>query len=289
VIAKRTIEELAVLYDLEPGLKEVFVEGPVDRAFVEAVLRSAGLERVQVNEIEIIDIPEEALRGVATCSGNRQCVVALGLELEKACPVDLTRRVCCVADADDEAGRQPVVHGALLLYTDFTSIELYAFSPHVLQRYLDQVVLGFPLTAEATLQAAEPVLREMALSRRLNRSLGLNTAPVDATDDCVVSGAAIAFDAQRFQDRFLNKAGAWSRQSEYQLEKVKLSALLPADPRLWVHGEDFVAIVYWLILRLRGGGRSVTRELLGKTLLLAVPLDEALAQPLFAELSRRLS
>jgi len=286
---RRTIEELLLLYELEPSLKDVFVEGTTDRAFVESVLCYSGLGDVQVNEIEVIEIPDSLLTDIPTCSGHRQRVIALALELERTSTVDLTRRVCCIADADEEAGRTPAVHGGLLLYTDFTAMHLYAFSPNVLQRYLDQVVLGFPLSAEATLKAMEPVLREMALSRRLNATLRLGTAPVDATDDCEISGAFIVFDSARFALRFLNKAAAMHRMNEYLAERARLQALLPADSRLWVHEEDFIRLFYWVVVRLRGRGRTVSRDLLGKTLLLAIPLEDAAAHPLFAELARRLS
>jgi len=287
----RTIEELLALYELEPALKDVFVEGPTDRAFVESVLRYAGLVNVQVNEIELVDIPDPVLARIATCSGKRQRVIALAIELERASASDLTRRVCCDADADEEAGRTPAVVGALLLYTDFTSVQLYAYSPDVLQRYLDLVVLGFPLRAEATLRLMEPVLREMALSRRVNDTLRLATAPVDATDDCEISDAAIVCDTARFTLRFLSKAAATHRRDEYLAEKRRLEALLPGDPRFWVHGEDFVHLLYWIIVRRRGAGsgRTVSRDLLGKALLLAVPFDVVVTKPLFVELRRRLS
>jgi len=58
---KRTIEELLTLYELEPAIKDVFVEGPIDRAFFETVLRYARLGDVQVSEIEVIEIPEAVL------------------------------------------------------------------------------------------------------------------------------------------------------------------------------------------------------------------------------------
>ena len=183
----------------------------------------------------------------------------------------------------------PAIQGALLLYTDFTSAELYAFSPAVLQRYFDQVVLGFPMSGEVAIQLILPVLRELALSRRLNSALGLGTAPVDPTGDCEIAGAKIVFDLERFTLRFLNKAASTHRIEEYRAGHARLGAVLNADHRLWVHGEDMLDILHWVVVRLRGGARTVARPLLGKTLLLATPLGELAAQPLFLELCGRLS
>ncbi|PYP61582.1 MAG: hypothetical protein DMD37_13090, partial [Gemmatimonadetes bacterium] len=92
-----------------------------------------------------------------------------------------------------------------------------------------------------------------------------------------------------FTHRFLNKASATHRMGEYATAKTRLGTLLPGNPRLWVHAEDFINLLYWMVLRLRGGGRTVSRELLGKTLLLAVPLEDIVLEPMFAELLRRLS
>ena len=104
-----------------------------------------------------------------------------------------------------------------------------------------------------------------------------------------IRGSSIELDLERLTFRFLSKASALRRKDEYCRERERLRSTLPADARLWVHGEDFVELLHWLIFRLRGGPRTVPRDLLGRVLLLAVPLEEAAAQPLFVELKLRLS
>lgn len=289
MIVRRTIKELATLYELEPTLKDVFVEGATDRAFVHSLLRHAGFSQVQVYEIDNIDVPSDLLKRLKIGNGNRDRVIGLAIELEQLCEVDLSRRVCCIADADEEAGKTPRIRATLLLYTDFTSMQMYSFSDVPLQRYFDQVVLDFPLKAATVLSSMAPMLRCASVSRRANELMGLGRSPVDLTDDCQVSGSAIAFDRDRFIQRFLNKANAFHRRNEYLAECQRIDAGLPSQPTLWVHEEDFLDLLHWMIVRLRTSTRTVARQLLGKTLLLAVPFTDALSQPLFVELRRRLT
>jgi hypothetical protein len=176
-----------------------------------------------------------------------------------------------------------------LLYTDYTSMLMYCLNAPTLQRYFDQVVLGLPLSTEVTLEILQRVLRKTAISRRVSSRLGLHTAPVDLTDDCTVAGSDVSFDTERFVERLLNKAAASNRLSEYLAEFERIGATLPNSPLFWVHEEDLIDFLHWLVVRLRGASRTVPKHLLGKTLLLAVPLVDAAAQPMFVELIRRLT
>src|SRR5262245_25675672 len=119
---RRTISELTTLYELEPTVRDVYVEGPTDRAFVTAVLRRAGRDNVQVREVDLVNVMADEVRALGLTIGSRQRVIALALLLERAAASDLSQQVVCVADADEEAGKAPVVVGVLLLYTDVTSM-----------------------------------------------------------------------------------------------------------------------------------------------------------------------
>ena len=286
---RRRIEEWAALYELEPTLKDVFVEGPTDRAFVRTVLEHLELDAVQVYDIDAVDVPVELLRESGLDEGNRGRVIATAIHLERVSAVDLTHRVCCIADADSEAGAHPRIQGSLLLYTDYTSMQLYSYSSSTLQRYFDQVVLGMPLAAEQVMSICEPVLRTAAVSRRAAIVMELRASPVELIADCALAGASIVFDADRFLTRFLNKASALRLRTQYADEMRRLDASLPQSSLMWIHEEDLLDLLHWMIVRTRGANRTVARHMLGKALLLAVSLPDVAEQPLFVELRRRLS
>ena len=55
---RRTIAELVARYDLEPSLRDVFVEGPSDRTLVELALTFLGeSNRIRAYEVDTVDLP----------------------------------------------------------------------------------------------------------------------------------------------------------------------------------------------------------------------------------------
>jgi hypothetical protein len=284
---RRKISELATLYELEPTVRDIYVEGPTDRAFVAAVARRLGL-KVQIREVDLVEISAAQLLELDLGVGCRQRVIALAILLERAAKTDLSSQVACIADADDEAGHSPKFTGSLLLYTDASSMTTYAFDSKYIQWYLDVVVLGFPLTGEQVVSALMPVLRVAALLRRCASTLRLSVAMVDLTRDCEIAGDVVEFDRNRFLLRFMNKAGAHNRREELETE-ITSHTLLTADPRLWVHAEDFTSILNWLIVRLRGSTNTVEKHLLARTLLLGIPNDDIVNWPLFRTLLARIN
>jgi hypothetical protein len=166
---------------------------------------------------------------------------------------------------------------------------VYCFNQAAIQRYFDQLVLGLPITAARFLEIAEPVLRHTAISRRVSIAMSLNTAPVSFTDDCSLTGAGVRFDVKRFTQRFLNKAAAYSRLPRYEELAARIDEGLPPAFQHWLHAEDFLDLLHWLVLRAKGPANTVARPLLARALYLAVPLSELAAQRLFLELHSRLS
>jgi hypothetical protein len=284
---RRKISELATLYELEPTVRDIYVEGPTDRAFMVGVSRRLGL-RAQIREVDLVEISSEQLDELGLGVGSRQRVIALAILLEDVASKDLSSQVACIADADDEAGRPHSYTGSLLLYTDASSMTTYAFAAQYIQWYLDVVVLGFPLTGEQVISALIPVLRVSTLIRQCSSRLGLSVGMVDLTSDCAVAGDMINIDCDRLLNRFLNKANAHSRREEFDAEIASQASLLVTDPRLWVHAEDFISVLHWLIVRLRGSANTVAKHLLARTLLLGIPDDDIVSWPLFATVFKRM-
>ena len=285
---RRTIIELVTLYSLEPTVRDIYVEGPTDRAFVKAVLRRIGQNSVQVREIDLVEVSTDDLVSLGLDVGSRQRVIALAMLLEKSAVSDLFRQVVCIADADDDAGGDPTITGVLLVYTDVTSMSVYAFVPSYIQWYLDIEVLDFPLSGPDTLAALTPVLRSIQVVRRSFRSLGIPTDIVDPTRDCSLNGNAIAFDANRFLERCANKAGVYEKLKQIRDLLPEKNRALPNDPRHWVHAEDFLTLFHWLIVKVRGAGNTVASHLLGRTLLLGIPQDDIVGWPMFKAVVARL-
>jgi hypothetical protein len=286
---RRTIPELATLYELEPSVRDIYVEGPTDRAFFFGVLQRVGYRDVQVREIDCVNVTDEQLQALNLSAGSRQRVIALAVFLERFTAKDLTSQVICIADADDEAGMAPYVTASILIYTDVTSLTIYAFTPQCLQWYLDVVSLGFPMSGQQVINSLLPILRQVAIVRRALKSLRIDCSLVDLTRDCSWTDGAVEFDGVRFFDRLVNKANAHARRAELDEEIALHSELLAPQPHLWVHAEDFVALFYWMIVRVRGPVNVVARHLLGRTLLLGLQIEDVVQWGLLENIRDRFS
>jgi hypothetical protein len=58
---RRTLEELVTRYQLEPGLRDIYVEGKTDKILLEWFLEQRGVKSFAVYEIDTVEIPAQKL------------------------------------------------------------------------------------------------------------------------------------------------------------------------------------------------------------------------------------
>ena len=56
MVEQRTLEEILTLYNLEPSLADIYVEGDTDKAIISWFLSRLSKSHVRVYTIDIIDI-----------------------------------------------------------------------------------------------------------------------------------------------------------------------------------------------------------------------------------------
>ena len=167
---KRTIEELSTLYFFEPDVCDIFVEGTTDKFFIEWYLRRKGHSNVAVYPIDVIAISEDVLvaNGLSTRS-NRAKVIALSCELARQ--QVKCRQVMCVIDRDsDDAGDHTDANPHLYV-TDGNSMELYALTPAVIEKFLLVALAGFPIAATNLISSLTPNLETIYVIRQSNERL----------------------------------------------------------------------------------------------------------------------
>lgn len=85
-IARRTIDELRMRYELEPALHDVYVEGQFDQDVISTCLREHGEYERTVYSIDSIEVPIGILAAHHLTDGNKQRVLALAQELSPLPP-----------------------------------------------------------------------------------------------------------------------------------------------------------------------------------------------------------
>ena len=124
---RRTLDELVARYELEPDLRDIYVEGKTDKLFLEWFLRNRGIQNIVVYEIETVDISAEKLFELQLKDNNRSRVITLALYLQDKFP-ETTPHVICIADKDFDWLFDITYQCDLLFFTDYSCLEMYLFN-----------------------------------------------------------------------------------------------------------------------------------------------------------------
>ena len=244
---RRTVGEVLARYELEPSLRDVFVEGPTDRVIIRAALLELGHTSIGVYEIDTVDVPAHLLEAMDLQVGSRSRVIGLAAQLEVRATKDLIRQVVCLVDTDfDEVlGRKRMLR--LLVYTNGTALDTFLLDDLTLGKLLGIVLLDFPLSAAELKLRIIPILRELFLHRMAASELGLHVAPPSLDKDFHFDRKhkTMTFDAKAYVDRFLSKAGARRRRDEFIALVDDFRGRLGVDPITHVHVDDLLEIVHF--------------------------------------------
>ncbi len=98
-IERRLIHELVTMYKLEPKIRDVFVEGSLDRSLVDWFLSAGQVKDVSVREIDSIDVPTDLVEQAGFAKNNRGRVLTLARELQSKLNAEASS-IACIIDAD---------------------------------------------------------------------------------------------------------------------------------------------------------------------------------------------
>ena len=253
---RRTIEELLARYRFEPTVKDVFVEGDLDQAVLSRFLRTSGKHASGVFRIETVEVPRYLLID-REYGSERGRLNALARQLEHE--LGKTAPVRCIIDRDFDAisGFASDDSSSLVLRTDFSTIEMYFFDSTLLDQFLSDFLRIQNLDPLRLLDGIASALISASCMFAANHSLGLQCGHIKLSRCCHYDRiAGLSFDAEEYMIRYLNKGSAMGRREEFETEIDRIGTLAPDDPRLWIRGRDFLAL---LAFCLRGHG--IDREL----------------------------
>src|SRR4029078_13326996 len=111
-LRRRTVNDLITRYELEPGLRDIYVEGDFDRDLISECLRKKGADGVAVYAIDTVEILDSTLLSFGLTRGNKPETIALAKILSRLS--DRVRYYCIVdRDLDHWFGDLERVRGLL--------------------------------------------------------------------------------------------------------------------------------------------------------------------------------
>lgn len=242
-LPRRTLSDLAFIYDHHPDRRDVYVEGPFDESILRWFADECGLPEVAIYPITAIEIPDGELIEAGQKANNRERVVYLAdfLRSNKAC------RAACIVDADFSHlhGSKPAK--APLYETDYACMEMYFFCEPSFAKFLTLGCRRSDWPVKQIMDSLASVLQEFFLYRCANDDLQWGMDWLDKNVCMTVDGWAINLDADAFVIRLLNKNGMAGKKAAFDRRVNALRPNLKADPRHQMHGHDLTSLLSWYI------------------------------------------
>lgn len=169
---RRKFDELVARYELEPELRDIYVEGTTDKNLLEWFLKQKGQQDFVVYEIDTVDIPADRLFELGLSDGKQGRVIALALDMQSYLS-EIPPHLTCIADRDFDwlLGKEYVCE--LLLFTDYSCLDMYLFNEIVIDNFLRLVVRVPLIKANEVLGRLSKVLEELFFLRATNEVLTL--------------------------------------------------------------------------------------------------------------------
>ena len=289
-VERRTIAELCALYGLEPGIRDVFVEGASDAAVLRWYLRHRTSRAVSVIEVDAIDVPGSVVEAHSLDGGNRGRVLALANELDRQLSGSARSCPTLVHDADSDRllGSLPAVE--MLIPTDFTCLEMYLFNEATVDKFMSLVVLGCDVPASHVLGTLEGALVPLWVIKAANHMLRLSMSWVSFEACCNLIGTSIEFDEDEFVGRYLMSNGRLGERSRLSQGIRDVRSRLRDDRRHQIDGHHFLVLARWFFLKIAKNKKAlVSLEVFERAFFGCLEVDMLARQPLFQQIVTRVS
>lgn len=286
---QRNMDEWITMYQTEPNLRDLFVEGPNDKVFFDIFLRELDCKPVSVFEIGCVRINPELINKYNLKQGNRDRIIAFSLELENALK-QYQPFLLCIADSDFDflLGRKH--NSRYLFYTDYTSIDLYFYSERILSKLLKLVVRKNYCEVSKLLPNLEFILREVFLIRATNEELEWCLQLIDFTKYCKINkDRLIEFNKHEFIKRCLSKNNRLGQKDIFLGTLDKQAKKKVKDIKYCICGEDYYVITSWYIANLlkKNAHKYNTPDLVRQMSTLSVNLALLAQEVLFRNLLKK--
>ena len=290
-VVRRKISEVIELYKLEPTLKDIYVEGICDKLIVESFLEKNAIKHVSIYEIDVIDFSDLYEKSPELKRNNKAKIIGLSEQLKLAHGNSL-KFISCIADRDfdDLLG---ISYNKYLLFTDFTSFEMYLFNKKCINTFYKRILHTFPFGAQTAINTLSEPLKELFLIRYsficLPRSNG-QCDFIDIKKTCNIDKKTgqIRFDSTEFLKKMLHKLNLYPKKEKYEKHIESTRAKLPKDIRHTIRGHDFIHLFFLYINKIKNNIK-INEETLERVFFMCIDHDELIKYNLFSSLLSKYS
>jgi len=241
----KKLNELIALYRLEPSLKDIYVEGVNDENLIKWILSAHNIQDISVYSIDGIEVNDDILECHGLNKGsNRSKVLALSAELAQS--LQVTCKIVCIVDRDQEDYLPSGLGNCYLEFTDYNSIELYLLKSSMIRKFISLVLGGFLISGDRLVAQSIPILEDLYVLRLAGRVLDWNMEWINFTKYVQIA-EEFSFNYKGFQKAYLLKNGKWCRRAVFEAKVEELRSMLKDDPRLRIRGHDLMELLYYAV------------------------------------------
>lgn len=282
-ILKKKHTEIVALYKLETNIKDIYVEGPTDKFFLESYLKNKNGSR-KIFQVEVIDfsqLDDAYYEGYDKTLNKIKVAILSKLLCDKA-PESETK---CIVDKDFDDFIKSIQNDKLLK-TDFSCLESYLFCEEVLDKFLKIGINNFPFEATFILSELALVLKPL-FCIRLIRELHFKDkqlVTIDGNLSINKQNGTINFNPVEYLDKFINKNSLTKEKAQIHQQYDALMKKLNLEIRHYINGHDFLDIFFLYINKIKNT-LKYKEEHFGRVLFLTVESSMVEKYQLFKNLS----
>lgn len=248
-LPKRSLAEVITRYQLEPTLKDIYVEGIFDKELLTYCFKKNDCNDRIVYEIDTVEISHEILISYGLSTGNKQRTIALAKEINK-----LTNdpQVIFLIDKDLDEWLDSMEEVHRLVRTKYSSLELYFFDDILLQDILLEIAKTKIQDWEEYKSTLILFLQSFFAIRLTNEELALGMELIPIGKYLSLQGSKINFEIDRYNENLLNKNSKAAYKDIFEECRSGWMRKLTGDPRHYMHGHDFTQMLAWTVLKFNG-------------------------------------
>ncbi|VVN74547.1 hypothetical protein [Pseudomonas fluorescens] len=246
---RRTINELLTRYELEPDLKDVYVEGQYDKDVFSVCLGGAGNFSEVIYDISTVNVPADALLEYNLSSGNKQRVLALAKKLSS---LEFECAYRCIIDKDLDHWLDCLEDVPRLKWTEHTCIELYFFTKEIISHILITATRSKIKNMDVYLASVADVLKVLFAMRLADRKKDWGLTWLDPTKQFSVNGDVVLFNSAIYVVNLLAANKRAKELADFNVELEGWIKTLDGDPRGYIRGHDLVLLLAWTVKQFNG-------------------------------------
>lgn len=248
-LPRRTLEDLSIRYELEPSLRDIYVEGNFDKDVLTACFENTKESERVIYVIDTVEVPYDILKKHGLTEGNKQRVIATAKELSS------TAESQCqfLADKDIDHWFEELQQVKGLIWTKYCSIELYFLVDAYLRKILINAAGIKVANWEAFVSSFYKTLLFLYSMRLADRELNLCLEWIELDRELYLDKGMININEYKYIEKILNKNKKMPLLESFtRCQQRWLENCVAGDQRLAIRGHDFVKALAWVIKNGKG-------------------------------------